>query len=539
MKDKKDFTIDFDNFPENHLRKFTQNLRDLNKRIVPILDPGIKIEDGYGPYERGLNYCAFIRNPYWVPGKEEFYVGEVWPGNVHFIDFTNPNTSNYWKSELNSFFKLLSNDSDLIGGLWLDMNEPSNFIDGYNYTFNDMPSDFNQFSLNFPRYIINNGGTEAPIYTKTIPMDTCAALGTSYQTHNLYGIFESIQTYNAMIEINPNKRPFLLTRSTFPGSGRWTATWLGDNLSTFPQMALSISGVLQYGLEGLPISGPDICGFAGEASEELCARWMALGSFYPFSRNHNSILSTTDQEPFRWESVANVSRKYLSVRYSLLPYYYTLMHESHVKGWPIWRPVFFYDNSSVALDINNQFFIGEELLVTPILEESVTNLSVRLPVGEWYEWESFNFLKTSLNPIYINYNVPFGFIPIHLRAGSIIMMQQPQLNMFETRKTNFTILIALDSNLSASGKLYWDDGVSLDVGDQFVDAEISARIYNANMLSFEIRGILRFNDCPFVENIKVLTAGKRFNIRHAKEAGYGFDIEFEKPLKIGNFSISF
>ena len=123
-------------------------------------------------------------------------------------------------------------------------------------------------------------------------------------------------------------------------------------------------------------------------------------------------------------------------------------------------------------------------------------------------WESFNFLKTSLNPIYINYNVPFAFIPIHLRAGSIIMMQQTQLNMFETRKTNFTILIALDSNLSASGKLYWDDGVSLDVGDQFVDAEISARIYNANMLSFEIRGILRFNDCPFVENIKVLTAGK-------------------------------
>lgn len=537
MKDKKDFTIDIEKFPLDKLKQFTQILMDSHKRIVPILDPGIRIEEGYGPYERGLNQCIFIRNPNWLSEKDEFYVGQVWPGNVNFIDFTNPNNLNYWKVELQSFFELLPNGSKVIGGIWLDMNEPSNFIDGYNFTFNDMPSNFNSFSLNFPRYSINNDGNDAPIYRKTIPMDTRTALGNSYETHNLYGIFESIQTYKAILEINPKRRPFLLTRSTFPGSGQWTATWLGDNLSTFPQMALSIPGVLQYGLEGLPISGPDICGFMREASEELCARWMALGSFYPFSRNHNSIESTIDQEPFRWESVANVSRKYLSLRYSLLPFYYTLMHEAHVKGWPIWRPVFFYDDSSTATDINDQFFVGSHLLISPILEESATSICVRLPVGEWYDWETFNFIKSTLNPMNINYDaVLLDYIPIHLRAGSIIMMLEPKLTMFETRQTNFTMLIALDSSLSASGQIYWDDGVSLDVKDQYIDANINSRIEEST-LNIDFQGILASIECPFIERIKVLTAGHKF-MKKLKETDYGFDIEFEKALKIGNnFSI--
>ena len=538
MKDKKVFTIDEENFPAHELKEFTKRLTESHKRIVPILDPGIKIEEGYGPYERGLNECVFVRNPEWLRAKEEFYVGEVWPGNVHLIDFTNPNISNYWKAELQTFLGLLSNDSEVIGGLWLDMNEPSNFIDGYNYTFNDMSSDFNSYSLNFPRYTINNDGNEGPIYRKTVPMDADLALGNSYQTHNLYGLFESIQTYNSMIDIDETKRPFLLTRSTFPGSGKWTATWLGDNLSTFPQMALSIPGVLQYGLEGLPISGPDICGFIGETSEELCARWMALGSFYPFSRNHNSINSKIDQEPFRWETVANVSRKYLSLRYSLLPFYYTLMQEAHIKGWPIWRPVFFYDTSSTALDINNQFFVGNALLITPILEESAKTVTSRLPLGEWYEWETFNFIKSTLTPINIVYKASLDFIPIHLRAGSILIIQQPKMTIFETRMTNFTMLIAMNSSETASGRFYWDDGISLDVGDQFIDLKICARIKNESILVIEFQGGLPSIECPFIENIKVLTAGHKYNIGNSKETDYGFDIEFEHPGKIGNFSIS-
>ena len=534
MEAKKDFTIDLNNFPEKELNEFVQILLKSRKRIVPILDPGIKIEENYGPYARGIEQEVFVKNTQSSYNKGKFYVGEVWPGPVHFVDFTNKNSFNYWKNELNALFKLF-NDSEVIGGLWLDMNEPANFIDGYNYTFNDLPADYNSFSLNFPRYAINNGGNEAPIYAKTIPMDAETSLGKSYQTHNMYGLFESIVTYKAMLALDPNHRPFLLTRSTFPGSGNWTATWLGDNFSTFSQMALSISGVLQYGLEGLPMSGPDICGFIGEATEELCARWMALGAFYPFARNHNSIDSKVDQEPFRWKSVAHVSRKYLRLRYSLLPFYYTLMHIAHEKGWPLWRPVFFYDNFKDASDINDQFFVGKELLISPVLIESTKSMNVRLPVGEWYEWESLNFIKSNLKPIKVLYDTPIDYIPIHLRAESILIMQEPTLTMYETRLTNFTIIIALDSDGKASGDFYWDDGISLNVDDKFISLNIHAKINNDSM-EIKYTGHLGC-DCSLVTKIVVLTAGKKYNPKNNSDFNvilkdFGFELLFNNGVKM-------
>lgn len=535
MEDKKDFTIDRINFPEKVLNEFVQSLLKSHKRIVPILDPGIKIDENYGPYVHGVEQAIFIKNPQYLPKNYQFYIGKVWPGNVHFVDFMNPKSLNYWKSEIKVFFKLFNN-SDVIGGIWLDMNEPSNFIDGYNYTFNDLPASYNSFSLNFPRYMINNGGNEAPIFRKTVPMDAGTALGSSYQAHNMYGLFESIVTYRALIELDPQHRPFLLTRSTFPGSGNWTATWLGDNFSTFPQMALSISGVLQYGLMGMPMSGPDICGFSGNATEILCARWMALGAFYPFSRNHNSIDSTIDQEPFRWKSVADVSRKYLNLRYSLLPFYYTLIHTSHVKGWPLWRPVFFYDNSTEALDINDQFFVGKELIVSPVLMESTEEMNIRLPAGEWYELESFNYIKSSLKPIRVLYSTPIDFMNIHIRAGSVLTMQEPKLTMFETRQTNFTLLVALDSDGYASGELYWDDGVSLSVGSDYINIIFQVNVVEGSSLRIKFAGHVGC-ECPFVTKLVTLTAGKNYKPKNDSNYNevlkdYGFEIIFKKNIEM-------
>lgn len=541
MEQNKDFTFDEVNFPRKELSELVENLVKSHQRIIPILDPGIKIKENYCPYVRGLKKGIFIRNP----NDAEFYIGEVWPGNVHFIDFFHEKTLEYWKFELETFFRrYFGNGTEIIGGLWLDMNEPSNFINGYNYTFYDMPRDYPDFSLNFPRYLINNGGNEEPIYSKTVPMDAMTSLGPIYQTHNIYGLFESIITIKAMREIFPSRRPFLLTRSTFPGSGHWTATWLGDNLSTFPQMALSIAGVLQYGLMGLPLSGPDICGFIGNATEELCARWMALGAFYPFARNHNSIDATVDQEPFKSELIANVSRKYLQLRYSLFPFYYSLLHTARVKGCPIWRPVFFYDNSTEALNINDQFFMGREILASPVLMESADSINVRLPVGEWYEWESFNYIKSSLNPIKLLYKTPLDFIPIHIRAGSIIVMNQPKLTMFETRRTNFTMLLALDSLGKAAGDFYWDDGESSDVEDQFIDISLAAKIVNEHILRIDYKGEYNSIECPFVQKLIVLSAGKFLNIPKNEsefkliKKSYGFELIFNdlKTLKNG-FSI--
>lgn len=545
MEDKKDFTIDRKNFPEKEMKEFINKLLESHRRIIPILDPGIKIEANYSAYTEGIAKGVFIRNPERFKSESEYYVGEVWPGRVHFVDFTNENALDYWKSQLKSLYDMFA-DKKVLGGLWLDMNEPANFIDGYNYTFSDLPNDFNSFSLNFPRYAVNNDGIEAPIYKKTVPMDSIAELGTMYQTHNLYGLHESFVSYKALTELDPSVRPFLLTRSTFPGSGKWTATWLGDNHSTFPQMALSISGILQYGLVGLPMSGPDICGFIGNATEELCARWMALGSFYPFARNHNAIDAKIDQEPFRWQSVAEISRKYLALRYSLLPFFYTLMHISHRKGWPMWRPVFFYDNSTEALDIDDQFYIGSTLLITPVLVESSNTTIVRLPKGEWYDWESFNFIKTS-TPISMHLETPLNLIPIHLRAGSILFMQQPKHTMFETRQTDFTIVMALDSESKASGELYWDDGVSSDVKDEYLSLDLLGGISKDSAMYFQYSGHFEHIVCPLVHKFVVLTAGRNYNLKNDSDIYYlvfkehGFEIIFKESQnleKLNNFSLN-
>jgi alpha-glucosidase len=524
MDSKKDFTLDPINFPRDKMNQLLKRLADSNQRIVPILDPGIKIDEEYGTYARGLSRGIFVKNPPKVArygGK--YFVGQVWPGNVHFIDFTHENASKFLSEELIIFFNQFDN-LHVFAGLWLDMNEPSNFIDGYNYNFEDFPRDYASFSLNFPRYCINNGGDESPVYQKTIPMDSLTQLGTCYQTHNMYGIFESKVSYEAMKELNHpigQARPFLLTRSTFPGSGRWTATWLGDNLSTFSQMALSIPGILQYGLAGIPMSGPDICGFLGEASEELCARWMALGAFYPFSRNHNSIESTQDQEPYNWKSVAHISRRYLQLRYSLHPYYYTLMHTAHVKGWPIWRPIFFYDASEEAKSIDDQVFIGSDLLLSPVLMESKRSLIVRLPKGEWYEWDTLNFIKTASNAIKVEYSAPIDFISLHLRAGAIILLQpSDKLTMFETRKADFKLLIALNTEGKARGCVYWDDGKGLSSANHTIEIFTEAKQGLGMNIYFS-----GFNESveamPKIKEITVLTAGRRMG-RLREESWYNW-----------------
>lgn len=531
MNNKRDFTLDPVKFSLKKMTRLLKKLKSHDQRAVFIVDPGIAVDTNDKSYNRGIKADVFIKNPEGCRlGK--YYIGQVWPGRVHFVDFTNRNASEkYWTTELSEFFAIFPDYNDTIGGIWLDMNEPSNFINGYNYTFFDLPNDWLNYSLNFPRYMINNGGKEIPIYTNTVPMDALTSIGKLYSTHNLYGICETIVSYESLSKIFPGKRPFLLSRSTFPGSGKYTATWLGDNYSTFRQMALSIPGVLQYGIHGIPMSGPDICGFLGDSSEELCARWMALGSFYPFARNHNAIVSNVDQEPFRWKSVGTITKKYFALRYSLLPYWYTLMFQSNKYGWPYWRPVFFYDPSVAALNIDNQFFLGESFLITPVLQQSKTSMSVRIPAGEWYDWYTKNYIKSSIEALKMLYSTPIDYIPINLKAGSVIPMQTAKVSLTATRTTNLSLLVALNSSGTASGDFYWDDGTSLNIGDEFIDTTIHSYINNSSV-GFNIDTRHDCDGCgvPSIDKITVYTADKKIisvnntTKYNAVIQNYGFDI---------------
>ncbi|XP_046858818.1 sucrase-isomaltase, intestinal-like [Xenia sp. Carnegie-2017] len=258
-----------------------------------------------------------------------------------------------------------------------------------------------------------------------------------------------------------NKRSIVISRSTYISSGKYAGHWLGDNLSAYYQMHRSIVGMLDFNLFGIPYIGADICGFIDDTTASLCQRWMQLGAFYPFSRNHNTFGAKPQHPTVFGETIAKNIRDILLVRYRLLPYLYTLFYDAHTKGSTVVRPLLHeFTADSATWTIDKQFLWGSALLISPALEENQTEVKAYFPDSRWFDYFTGN--EVSQRSAYRNLTTPQDHINLHLRGGFIIPVQEPANNTFFSRRNPFGLIVTLDDDEKAIGYMFWDDGDSID-----------------------------------------------------------------------------
>ena len=471
MDQFKDFTYDHVNF--EGLPDFVEELHQDGLKYIQIIDPGISGSETlgtYAPYDKGIELDIFVKNASNLP-----FVGKVWnTQSTVWPDFTNPKTQEYWGDLLKDYHSEVP-----IDGVWIDMNEPSNFFDGQKL-LDGCSKEGDDFKLDEPFYI-PKGITGNKLYAKTICPSARHYKGFHYEFHNTYGIDETIMTASAMIDIR-KKRPFVVSRSTFPGQGHYGAHWTGDVVSHWKDMRESIAAIINFNMFGIPMVGADVCGFNGNTSVELCNRWMQLGAFYPFSRNHNTD-NGIDQDPVSLgEPVIESARNALNIRYKLLPYLYNLMVKAHLTGSPVARSMLLnYPNDRQAYALDEQFMWGKDFLIVPVLEDQKFEVTGYFPRDVWYDYYDKN------PPIhgtghFETIEAPETFIPLFVRGGAILPLQINGMTTTSSRQNAFQLKVFLpldmeseEDEIESKGELYLDDGndVNSYLENRFTHIEFS------------------------------------------------------------------
>ncbi|HEY3762670.1 MAG TPA: glycoside hydrolase family 31 protein [Verrucomicrobiae bacterium] len=418
----KPFTWNLQRFPNPP--KMLSDLRAQGFHVVTIVDPHPKVEKGYAPYDEGMAGNYFVKN-----ADGSVYEGPVWPSNAEtdpgpsvFPDFSNPAARKWYGSLYKNFIDMG------VAGIWNDMDEPAVF--------------------------------KTP--TGTMPLDTVfdneGQPTTQREIHNVYGQLMSRSTYEGLLRLRPNERPFVLTRASYAGGQRYAAVWPGDNTSDWSALRQSVSMLLGMGVSGFSFVGCDIGGFAGSPDGELYSRWLQMGVFYPFMRSH-STLGSPDKEPWDWgKSFEAINKRSIQLRYELLPYIYNTMHEAGETGLPALRPLFLeFPHDRDVTGNANEFMFGDSLLVSPVLVQGETNHSVYLPKGDWFDYWTGQKFSGRTN---IEMAVTLDSIPMFVRGGEFVF-RQPVIQFTAQMPGNpLEVLIAPAKESGAS--LYEDDGESLD-----------------------------------------------------------------------------
>ena len=417
MRGYRVFTFDKKHFPQPG--KAMARLGKAARKVVPIIDPGVKFEPGYDVYERGHAARAFCENP---QGGE--YVGLVWPGQTVFPDFSLSSARAWWAREVAEFGRLG------IHGAWLDMNDPST----------------------------------GPIDNQEMLFDEGRKPHGAY--HNQYALGMAMATREGFLQAHPGQRPFLLCRSGFTGSNRYTAIWTGDNYSNYFHLKNSIATTLNLALSGIPFNGPDAGGFAGDSNPELMMDWFKAGFLFPVFRNHTT-LRTRRQEPWAFGARAlKVLRRFIQLRYRFRPYLYQLFAEQERTGEAILRPLFYDFEDSLRLRlglVDDQFMVGPWILQAPFLEEKQVSRRVVLPGKiRWYDLANGGWLRGDRK---ISVHAAHAETPIYIRDGAILPLARlaPADHAFHSSQIDFHLFLAEDGAAAASYR--FDDGVTFAYRD--------------------------------------------------------------------------
>ncbi|MDX6557199.1 MAG: alpha-glucosidase, partial [Blastocatellia bacterium] len=394
------FTFDTRRFPDP--KTFTDKLGQQGVKLIVIVDPGVKYQppaknaapissakpeletqdQRYYVYDQGLekNYFQHRRNG-------ELFIPKVWPGDSVFVDYTLPEARRWW-GDLHRAY--LDNG---VAGIWNDMNEPSDFVDQAGKNQSDVVS-----------YDEGENSTHA-------------------KNRNVFALLEARATYEGLERLRPNLRPYVITRAAYAGIQRYSTMWTGDTNSTWEALALNVPMFTTLGLSGEPFVGSDVGGFIGRGNGELLVRAYQISFLAPFCRNHK-VIDGYDQEPWRFgKYYEDIIRKYLKLRYQLLPFLYTTLEEAHRTGVPLFRPLMLnYQDDESTYNLDDEFMIGDDLLVAPIVKPDLTSRLVYLPKGIWYDyWTNKKYSGGTM----VRVDAPLETVPMFVRGGAIIPQAQP------------------------------------------------------------------------------------------------------------------
>jgi len=423
------FTPNTATYPD--MRGLARQVGDEGFKLVAITDLHIAYlpNKNHAPYDSGVAGNHFLKNP-----DGSTYVGWVWPGSSVFPDFTRKASRDWWGTLYKDFAK------DGIGGFWNDMNEPAIF--------------------------------ETP--TKTMPLDTVHRIDsddfaprttTHREVHNVYGMQNSRGTYEGLLKLRPNVRPFVMTRASYAGGQRYAVTWTGDNNSTWDHLKLAVQQMLNLGLSGFSWSGADIPGFIGGASPDLATRWFQIGAFTPIFRAHAADTAPRGEPWVDGPQHLAIRRRFIEERYRLMPYLYAVSEENSRTGDPVMRPVF-YDYpalSSASCDQSMAFTLGRDLLIAPTPKpESTYAYDVCLPGTGWFDlWTGLQVSgerKDGVEEV-VKETPRLERLPVFVRAGAILPRQP--LVQSTAERPDGPLELHVYPGPDCRGDLYFDDGVSV------------------------------------------------------------------------------